>query len=122
MVSVTELDALLEKASKVGFIAQMFHPGHGPDVLAIVYQWESCADVAVLFDDQHAQAYRMPTADDADMFAPTHVYWWYGASAVWTLRALLTLPAPGQPDAPHTLVPAPSGLPHDRMSARMRPR
>lgn len=103
----------------------MFRTGHhGPDVLAAVYQWETCADVVVLFDDQHAHAYRMPTGEGTDVFSPTHIYWWYGANPVWTLRVLLTLPEPGQPYAPDTLVPAPpgAGVPGSRMPVRIRRR
>lgn len=123
--SVTELDALLEKAGKLGFMVHVFHTGrHGLEVLAVVYQWKGCADVVVLFDGQHAHAYRMPTGESTDVFAPTHIYWWYSASAVWTLRALLTLPEPGHPNAPNTLVPAPpgAGIPSDRTPVQMRHR
>lgn len=122
---MAELDALLEKAGRRGFMVHMFRSDrHGPDVVAAVYQWEGCADVLVLFDDQRAHAYRTPTGENTDVFAPTHVHWWYGASAVWTLRALLTLPHPGHPDAPGTLVPAPAGarLPGERVPVRMRRR
>jgi hypothetical protein len=122
---VTELDALLEKAGKHGYLWHLFRSDrHGPDVVAAVYRWDGCADVLVLLDDQHAHAYRMPTDEDTDLFAPTRIYWWYGASAVWTLRALLTLPEPGHPNAPDTLVPAPpgAGIPGARMPVRMRHR
>jgi hypothetical protein len=73
---------------------------------------------------QHAHAYRMPTGRHADVFAPTRVYWWYGASPVWTLRAVLTLPEPGGPEAPNTLTPVPPGLgiPGNRMPVKVRRR
>jgi hypothetical protein len=122
---MTELDALLEKAGKLGFMVHAFRADqHGPDVLAAAYQWEFCADVVVLVDDQRAHAYRVPTWDGVDVFAPTQVCWWYRGSAVWTLRALLTLPDPGHPDSPGTLVPAPpgTGVTGDRVPVRMRRR
>ena len=115
VASVTELDALLAKAGKLGFMLHMFRTDrHGPEVLAGVFQRSGYADVFVFSSDEYA--YRLPADADTDVFTPTHVFWWYGASPVWTLRALLTLPEPGRPDAPDTLIAAPSGLgiPGDR--------
>lgn len=123
VVSVTELEALLEKAGKLGFLVYMFRTDrHGPEVLAGVLQRSGYADVFVFCSDEYAHAYRLPTGTDTDVFAPTRVYWWYSASPVWTLRALLTLPEPGQPDAPDTLIAAPPslGIPGDRMPVRVR--
>lgn len=120
VASVTELDALLEKAGKLGYLWHMFRTDqHGPEVLAGVFQHCDRADVFVFSDDEHAHAYRLPTDTDTDVFAPTRVYWWYVASPVWTLRALLTLPEPGQSD---TLIAAPPGLgiPGDRLPVRVR--
>lgn len=103
---VTELDALLEFADKCGYVRHKPRTG----VLAGVLHHHDCADVFVFTDAEHAHAYRLPTGTDIDVFIPTLVYWWYGANPVWTMRALLTLPAPDQPDAPQTLIPAPSGV------------
>lgn len=105
---VTELDALLEIAAARGYL---LHTGrHGSEILAGVFHHNDCVDVFVFADGVHAYAYRLPTDTDTDLFTPTVVYWWYRANPVWTLRALLTLSAPDQPDAPHTLIPAPSGI------------
>jgi hypothetical protein len=94
----------------VGFMVHMFRADqHDPDVLAAVYQWESCADVLVLVDDQRAHAYRVPTWDGTDVFAPTAICWWYHGKAVWALRALPTLPESNHLDSPGTLLPAPPG-------------
>jgi hypothetical protein len=123
--TVTELDALLEQAGKRGFVWHLFRPDHhGPEVLAGVFQWADCADVVVLSDPMHAHAYRVPTDDSADVFAPARVLWWYGQSPVWTLRALLALPSPDHPQAPRTLTAAPqgTGVPGDRRPVRMRRR
>jgi hypothetical protein len=117
---VGDLDILLEMAGKRGYLWHMFRlDQHGPEVLAGVIRHRECADVFVLVDAAHAQAYRTPS--DTDIFAPGQVFWWYLASPVWTLRALLTLPPP---DEPGTLVPAPPGLgiPGDRMPVSMRRR
>jgi hypothetical protein len=122
---VTELDVLLEMAGKRGYLWHMFRTDqHGPEELAGVFQHAGCADVFMLSGGEHAYAYRVPTDRHADVFAPTRLYWWYGASPVWTLRALLTLPEPGHPDAPDALFAAPTGLgiPGDRMPVRMRRR
>lgn len=122
---VTELDALLETAGKRGFTWHMFRTDqHGPEVLAGVFQHPHCADVVVVNSDGFAHAYRLPTDADTDVFVPTRVYWWYGASPVWTMRALLTLPDPSDSDAPNTLTPAPpwTGIPGDRTPVRMRSR
>lgn len=119
---MTELDALLEMAGRRGYLWHMFRTDrHGPEVLAGVCQHQHCADVFVLFGADSARAYRMPTGPDTDLFAPTGVYWWYGASPVWTLRALLTLPPP---DDLGTLVRPPPGLgvPGERVPVRMRRR
>jgi hypothetical protein len=121
----TELDVLLEKAGKQGFMWHMFRADqYGPDVLAGVFQRSGCADVLVLSGTEHAHAYRLPTTGDTDVFSPTRVYWWYAATPVWTLRALLTLAAPDDPDPPEALVQAPPGLgiSGDRVPVRMRRR
>jgi hypothetical protein len=123
---VDEVDALLEKAGKRGFMWHQFRVDrHGPDVLAGVYQWEGCADVVVIRDERHAHAYRTPTGPDTDVFVPTHVTWWYsGDKLVWTLRALLTLPEPGCPHAPTALTPAfpGTGVTGARVPVRIRRR
>jgi hypothetical protein len=97
---------------------------HGPDVLAGVFRWSAATDVIVLTGAEHAHAYRMPAGPGLDEFAPRAVFWWYRASPVWTLRALLTLPAPGLPGAPATLGPAPpgAGVPGARVPVRVRRR
>ncbi|WP_133902172.1 hypothetical protein [Actinophytocola oryzae] len=119
---MSELDVLLETAGKRGYLWHMFRvDGHGPEVLAGVLQHEGCADVFVLSGIGNAHAYRVPTCMDTDVFAPTRVFWWYCATPVWTLRAVLTLRAPGELGA---LIQAPAGLgvPGDRMPVRIRRR
>jgi hypothetical protein len=101
-----KLDALLEMAGERGYL---LHTGrHSSEILAGVFQHNDCADVFIFADREHAYAYRLPTDANTDVFAPTGVYWWYGSNPVWTLQAMLTLPAPDQPDAPHTLIPTPT--------------
>lgn len=108
---LTELDALLEMAGKRGFLWHMFRiDRYGPEVLAGVFHRPRCADVFVLPGGEHAHAYRLPTGPAIDVFTPERVYWWYGASPVWTLRALLALPEPDDPTPFGTLIPAPDSL------------
>lgn len=102
---------------------------YGPEVLAGVFQWPTCADVVVLIDDCASHAYRVPTDDpDVDLFAPTRVHWFYGLSVdvgiVWVLRTMLTLPRPDQPDGLPPLVPAPAGIgvPGERLPVVIRKR
>jgi hypothetical protein len=108
---MTELDALIEQLGKRGFLIHGFHVDmHGPDIMAAVFDHgQGIADVLILFDETTACAYRTPTGEGVDVFNPTHIYWWYGIGPVHTLRALLTLPPPGHPQAPVILSEAPRG-------------
>jgi hypothetical protein len=108
--AMDELDALLERLGKSGFLLHAFRVDqHGPDILAAVRDYNGLADVVILFDEHTACAYRTPTGDGLDLYNPQAVYWWYGTNPVHTLRAVLTLPPPGHPDAPVTLADAPRG-------------
>jgi hypothetical protein len=117
-----ELDALIEKAGKLGFLWHQFRVDqHGPDVLAGVFQWRDCADVVVLVGETASHAYRTPIGPTVDVFAPPCVYWWYGGKLVWVLRALLTLPEPDETGLALPLVPAPkgTGVPGERIPVRV---
>jgi hypothetical protein len=106
----TELDALLAELARRRYLMHSFSSDRfGPEILAGIHRWDYCADVVVVNDEHQAIAYRVPIAPAVDPFAPEHVYWWYSASAVWTLRALFTLAAPDEPDAPTYLIEAPPG-------------
>jgi hypothetical protein len=106
----TELDALLEELGRRRFLIHSFRSDRdGPEILAGLHRWEACADVVVVCHEHHAIAYRVPAGPAIDPFDPPRVYWWYSASAVWTLRALFTLAPPDHPDAPAGLTDAPPG-------------
>jgi hypothetical protein len=134
VLDVTELDALIEEAAKRGYLWHQFRPDHhGPDVLAGVFKWDRCADVVVLTGERGTHAYRAPTGLAIDVFAPSHIHWWYGrsddtalpgVSMVWILRALLTLPHPAEPGGSPPLVLAPkgTGVSGDRIPVRIRRR
>ena len=96
----SEIDGLLAELRRQTWGVWVFGPKDGPDIVAAVRRWQTCADVVILRGEQDASAYRTPTMPDADPFVPELVSWQYHSSAVWTLRAALGLPAPGQPQAP----------------------
>jgi hypothetical protein len=131
-VDTYELDPLMEEAGRRGFLWHQFRVDrHGPDVLSGVFHWADCADVVVLTDELTSHAYRTPTGRVTDVFAPSHVRWWYGRnqaepgiSMVWVLRALLALPEPDEPGGMLPLVPAPSGtgISGQRVPVRIRRR
>lgn len=99
-MSRTEIDELLGELRRQGGVLYVFGPKTGPQLVAHVFQWPTCADVVILRAEDDATAYRTPTLADTDVFAPKVVSWHYHSTAAWTLRALLTLPQPGDPDAP----------------------
>ena len=107
----SELDALLDQLGRRRYLMHAFRSDHdGPEIVAGIHRWDGgCVDVVILFNEDRATAYRVPAAPGADPFSPTRVLWWYAASPVWTLRALLALDPPGHPDAPAVLTDAPPG-------------
>ncbi|HEU5471099.1 MAG TPA: hypothetical protein VFV67_10630 [Actinophytocola sp.] len=126
-MTITELDELLVRLGRQRFTEHAFRVDHhGPDILAFVRDWGAgTADVVILFDERVAWAYRTATGPDIDVFAPELVSWWYGSCPVWTLRAVITLPGPGHPEAPNQLLNPPPGygLPKTgRMPVRVRMR
>lgn len=80
-----------------------------PDWLAAHFTWHDCADVIIIRGEASAVAFRTPTDDTTDVLAPEYVTWLYGddTSAVWALRAVLSLPRPGSLHEPRQLIPAP---------------
>jgi hypothetical protein len=107
-VTTTELDELLDRMGRQRFLSYAFRPDRdGPEVAAFVHYWAGgTADVAIVFDEARASAFRT-AGSGADVFAPELVSWWYASKPVWTLRALLALPEPGHPDEPVELMHPP---------------
>lgn len=97
---LSETEELLTELRCRKWVLYVFGPHDGPDVVAAVFQWSTCADVLILRGEDDASAYRVPTFPDTDVFAPDFVSWQYHAPAAWTLRAVLTLDPPGHPRAP----------------------
>ncbi|MEU5849999.1 hypothetical protein [Saccharopolyspora shandongensis] len=117
-MSTSEIDLLLAELRRDAWGLWVFGPKYGPDILAAVRRWQTCADVVILRGEDgenDAAAYRTPTMPGLDPFVPELVSWQYHSSAVWTLRAVLSLPAPGHVQAPiAVLKPSPlCSLPPD---------
>lgn len=116
-----ELDELLERAGKAGFVWWEFASGSEPR-LAGVLSGPDTADVLVLHDNNVAHAYRTPAGPLDEVFRPDMVWWWFGGPPELTVRTLLSLPAHGAPGAPGPLMPnpAPTGVPGDLTPVRVR--
>lgn len=115
----SEVDALLDELRQQGWESYVFGPRDDPSAVGMAYRWDTCADVLVLHAEDEASAYRMPLCPNADLFAPTSVSWHYHAPAEWTIRAALSLPRPGTPDAPLAMLTPP---PHCGVPAHLRRR
>ncbi|KAA5825465.1 hypothetical protein F1721_33050 [Saccharopolyspora hirsuta] len=102
-MSSSEIDLLLTELNSEAWAVWVYGPKRGPSILAAVRRWRTCADVVILRGEDgenDATAFRTPTMPGSDPFVPFLVSWQYHSSAVWTLRAVLALPAPGHPEAP----------------------
>jgi hypothetical protein len=95
-----DVEELLTELRRRKWVLYVFGQQDGPDAVAAVFQWTTCADVVILRGADDATAYRVPTFPDTDVFSPEMVSWQYHASAAWTLRAVLTIDPPGHPRAP----------------------
>jgi hypothetical protein len=73
-----------------------------PELIAATHRWprRGCADVLILRSEQDATAYRVLLEQADDPLEPEVIVYFYQQSAIWTLRAILALPAPGHQDAP----------------------
>lgn len=73
-----------------------------PELIAAVYRWPQhrCADAVILRGKTDATAYRAECGPSDDPLRPRCVDYLYQDSALWTMRAILTIGAPGTPTAP----------------------
>ncbi|MYW95240.1 hypothetical protein G3I59_32740 [Amycolatopsis rubida] len=102
------LDDLFRELRYHKWTLWLFGRRDAPNLYAATLQWNTCTDVLIIRSEERATAYRTPRFPNADPFRPTVVAWQYGADALWALRAVLTIGAPGRADAPRqVLVPAP---------------
>lgn len=79
-----------------------------PDWMAAHLRWPEATDVVIIRDEGDATAFRVPADGAADVLDPSWVTWVYSAGAVWTVRAVLTLPPPGAAGEPVCLMCAPT--------------
>jgi hypothetical protein len=93
----TELQYWLEKLRHERWILHGGPDLKRPDWLAAHYAWQDCADVVIIHSETAAVAFRTPTDEKTDLLNPDFVTWVYSddKSAVWVLRAVLSLPRPG---------------------------
>jgi hypothetical protein len=102
-----ELDDALRELGRARFVFHEF----GEDALAAVHDWGGTADVLIIGDSPSAAtAYRTPSPEGLDPFAPLNVLWIYASDVLSTVRALLGLPSPAAEGAPSKLIPAPPGI------------
>ncbi|MEV0050589.1 hypothetical protein AB0H34_08870 [Saccharopolyspora shandongensis] len=96
-----ELKELLTELRLRGWTLIRWGPENTPQLMASMFQHpQDCADVFILRSQDQATAYRVPTPDSAGLFNPQAVAYQYHAPPLWTLRAILALPAPTHPQAP----------------------
>lgn len=71
-----------------------------PELYASMFRYPAHADVLLLRNRDDATAYRVPVVGETSVFNPRMVVYQFHSSALWTLRAIMRLPAPGEPYSP----------------------
>jgi hypothetical protein len=116
-VSSLQLDDLLPELRCRHWTLLRWGEANAPTLIAAVQQWGACADVLILRSEDDATALRVPDAQGSNVLVPEKVSYQYHASALGTLRAILSLPMPGSPavptaiETPHVKCRVPEGLP-----------
>jgi hypothetical protein len=93
-----------------GFTVYCCGPRTALTALAASYEWVDCVDHLTIHSCDRVAAARVPKLGRVDVFAPEFVVWAYEGIAEHTMRALLNLVHPQNPDAPTHLYPAPRSL------------
>ncbi|NKQ55622.1 hypothetical protein HFP15_22315 [Amycolatopsis sp. K13G38] len=112
-----QLDDLLTELRRRHWTLFRWGEANAPTLIAAVQQWDACADVLILRSEDDATAFRVPDAQGSNVLVPEKVSYQYHASALWTLRAILSLPTPDSTAAPttietpHAKCRVPEGLP-----------
>lgn len=106
-VDTRELDPYLKELTARGWTHFYFPNREKPVAIASAFWHTDCVDVVQIFDRADAFAYRAVLTRRDTLFAPDLVLWTYGGDAVWTVRQTMTLPTPGEPDAPTQPLPPP---------------
>lgn len=102
-MQVLDLDDLLTELRRRHWTLLRWGDAKAPYLVAAIYQWDTCTDVLVLRSEHDATAFRGLTWPESNVFAPEKVSYQYHACAVWTLRAILALPAPGSLGCPASI-------------------
>jgi hypothetical protein len=102
-------EVLVELTRRRRWTAHFYGGRQTPHLIAFTFAWRGsgCADVVLLRGEHDAAAYRTPH-DSADVLCPELVCWSYEGAALWTMRAMLTIPPPSHPHAPYRLYAAPA--------------
>lgn len=102
-----ETDELLGELRRRGWTLVRWGPADSPVLLAAWFRWPLAADVLIMRGEDDASAYRIPLgAHDDRMWNPQRVAYQFHSSALWTLRAILTIEEPGRPGSPDRMEPA----------------
>ncbi|OLF15221.1 hypothetical protein BU204_23100 [Actinophytocola xanthii] len=102
------LDDLLRELRYRRWTLYRWGEAEDPALLAGVFRWCTArqVDVLLLRRNGSGNAYRAPLFRERDLFTPPTVLWeYYCESALWTLRAIMSLPAPSDPSAPMLMYP-----------------
>lgn len=101
---MTELEALLAKLREQHWTQNKWGRAPAPSLLAHWRQVGGCVDIALMFSEDDATAWRTPIRQGSDPWRPDLVWWWYVSSALYVHRAVLSLPEPGTRGAPHDVL------------------
>jgi hypothetical protein len=94
------LNDLLSELRRRQWTLIRWGPEDAPALLAAVFRGDSYTDVLILRNAEQATGYRLPMFPESDIFNPHTVAYQYHSTPLWTLRAMLALPAPGKSGAP----------------------
>ncbi|MQA09334.1 MAG: hypothetical protein GEU98_12445 [Pseudonocardiaceae bacterium] len=103
LLSSLVLDELLVELRQRHWTLVRWGEAKAPTLLAAILRWNTCSDVLILRSENDATAFRAPAWPDSNVFSPRKVSYQYHANALWTLRAILSLPAPGSAEAPRLI-------------------
>lgn len=109
----TLLDYWLEFLARGGYAFLYWPHWSQPDAVVAFREWRGLGvtDVITLVHEKFAFCYRALTPQGGDYLRPEHVlYVNEGVLPVHIVRAMLTLPPPGDHTAPDTVEPAPTGI------------
>ncbi|MEO6089250.1 MAG: hypothetical protein ABIQ18_39675 [Umezawaea sp.] len=106
-----DVDAWIGLLTNKGWTHYYLPNREAPIAVASTFWHAGYVDVIQLFDRADAFAYRAPmerwAGPGLHEFSPAAVVWTYGGDPNWTIRMAITLPPPGDRQAPTTPEPPP---------------